>query len=245
MLIGRLRALRSAGSAPVRSGRIRWGRIRSGRIRWGRIRSDRGATLVELLVGMGLMTIIGGLSVSFFVSASRQSSRTADATLATAQGRVAMTGITAALQLADSPTDQAGYPTARFQTITAATLVFYSNTNANRSGSTSRSAPAKISLAATGGKLVEKLYLPVAAFPTDYTTNYSSTPTSTRILVNKLANTDVFTYCTAATDPATTCTAATDPATISTVGVKLVLPGLAGQTMQTLQSTVAITGAVS
>ncbi len=208
-------------------------------------RSDSGMTLIELLVGAGLMVIIGGMSAMFFVSAGRQTNRTANESFATAQARVAITAVTTALQVADTPTNQAGYAIGRFATTTPSTLVFYTNTNANRVGSDARSAPTMISFAAAGGQLVEQVYAPIAPYPSDYTTNYPATPTTSRVIVSKLGNTDVFTYCTGQTDPASSCTAATDPTTIASVGVKLVLTGLPGETAQTLQSTIAITGAVS
>jgi hypothetical protein len=107
-----------------------------------------------------------------------------------------------------------------------------------------------VSISATGGKLVQKLYWPKSAtIPADYTTNYATTPSSTSVLLATLGNTDIFTYCTSETDPATTCTTPTAGSTagetVASVAIKLVMPGLNGETSQTLQSTVAITGAVS
>jgi type II secretory pathway pseudopilin PulG len=209
--------------------------------------ADGGMTLIELMVGMGLMTIIGAMGVNFIVSATSQASRTLDASFATANGRTAMTTVVSELRLADTPTAQAGYPTGRFQTMTAGSIVFYANlATTARAGSASRNPPAMVSISATGGKLVQKVYWPKSTtVPADYTTNYATTPSSTNVLLNTLGNTDVFTYCTTATDPATTCTPTTVGESVASVGIKLVMPGLNGETTQTLQSTVAITGAVS
>jgi Tfp pilus assembly protein PilW len=208
---------------------------------------DAGVTLTELMVGMGLMTIIGIMGVNFVVSASSQTSRTLDASFATANGRTAMSTIVSELRLADTPTAQAGYPTGRFQTMAPGSIVFYANlATTARTGSATRNPPAMVSISATGGKLVQKLYWPKSAtIPSDYTTNYATTPSSTNVLLNTLGNVDVFTYCTTATDPATTCTSTTVGESVASVGIKLVMPGLTGETTQTLQSTVAITGAVS
>jgi hypothetical protein len=198
-------------------------------------------------VGMSLMTIVGAVGLSFFLGMNSASSRTTNASFTTASARVAMSSIAGALRLADTPTAQAGYPTGRFETVTASSIVFYSNlSSATRTGATSRSAPAKIAISVISGQLVEKIYWPKSpTIPATYSTNYNATPTTTTVLVDKLGNTSVFTYCTAATDPAVSCTATSSGDSVASVGITLVLPGLNGETSQTLQSTVAVTGAVS
>jgi hypothetical protein len=193
------------------------------------------------------MSIVGAMATTFFIGMNKQTSVTGDAGFATANGRTAMTTIAAELRLADTPTAQAGYPTGRFATTTAATTTFYANlSTAARTGSASRTAPAKVVISATGGQLVQYVYWPKSAtVPTDYTTNYTTTPSSTTVLVTNLTNTDVFTYCTTATDPEVSCTATTDGGSVASVGIKLVIGGRRGEATQTLQSTIAITGAVS
>jgi type II secretory pathway pseudopilin PulG len=227
--------------------------------RWRELRTqprDAGMTLTELLVGMGLMTIIGGMCVSFFAAMLTQTSRTTDASFTTANARTAMRTITTALQLADTPTSQPGYSTDRFVTITATSVTFYSNVTDNRpapaSGSAppNRTAPAEVVVQVTGGELLESTYEPVTPTsacpaPGGYQANYSCSHVSTVVLLSKLGNSDVFTYCTDATDPSVSCTPATTGASVAAVGVKLVIPGLSGETAQTMQSTVSITGALS
>jgi type II secretory pathway pseudopilin PulG len=205
-------------------------------------------SLTELLVSMTLMIIVGTIAVSFFVSSSKSASRASDASLATAQARTAMGAVTTLIRLADTPTAQAGFSTNRFENgFTAAQVTFYSNANNNRPGSGSRGAPDKVVLTATSTQLIEKLYPPKSAtVPADYTQNYNSTPATTRVLVDGLGSTSVFTYC-AVYDPVTTAcaTPATTGATVAGVTVTLTVTGLRGDTTQTLTSTVGVTGALS
>jgi hypothetical protein len=196
---------------------------------------------------MGLMTVLGALTLNYFVSSNLTATRTTDASLTTAQARTAMTAVNTLLRLADSPTAQAGYSTNRFDQITASQTTFYSNVNTNRAGSTARSAPDKIVLTASGTKLTEKLYAPKSAtVPADYTQNYAATPTTTRVLVDNLASTSVFSYCAVFTSDASTCTtpAATGDS-VAAVTVSISISGLRGETTQYFTSTIGITGALS
>lgn len=218
------------------------------------------ATLVELMVGMALMTIVGAMGVTYFISLNTNSARTASDSFVGATARVAMRAITTALQYADSPGGKPGFPDGRFETATTGTLVFYSNVAANRAptanGPHGRTAPAKIAFTVTGGNLVETTYLPKSStVPDDYTTNYASTPTSRLVLITGIGNTEVFTYCSPAGDPAlaatfcsknrTTDAMKVGAASISSVTVQLVVPGRSGDPAQTLQSSVSITGALA
>jgi Tfp pilus assembly protein FimT len=221
------------------------------RRRWRELRqapTDAGVSLVELLVSMGLMTLVGGLALTYFVSSGTTTSRTTDTSFAAAQARTAMSAVTTLLRLADSPTSQAGYSASRFENgFTAAQATFYSNVNNNRATQTTvRGAPAKVVLTATGAQLIEKLYNPLSStVPADYTTNYSATPTSTRVLANDLANTSVFSYCAVLDTAASTClTPATTGDTVAAVTVVLTISGKRGTT-QILGSTIGITGALS
>lgn len=207
-------------------------------------RSDSGITLVELAVVMGLMLVVGLMSMTFFVNGNRVTNAASDLSYTTGSARAALSSITSTIRLADTPTSSAGYSTARFTTIAPNNVVFYSNTDDNRTGSLSRSAPAKISFLASGTKLTEYVYQPLTPFPADYTTNYPSTPTTTTVLVDNLANTSVFTY--NAIDPNTGgFTTATTGTSVASVTVTLVLNGLRGEASQTLTSTAGITGALS
>jgi type II secretory pathway pseudopilin PulG len=211
-------------------------------------RTDAGFTLVDLLVSMIIMSIVGAMALGFVVSSSRSTTRTTDANFLTADARVAMTAITTLLRLADTPTSKAGYADHRFDQMTASQMTFYSNTNANRVGSVVRGAPTKVMLTASGSQLIEKLYTPKSAtVPADYTQNYASTATSTRVLLHGLGNpATVFTYCAGVDPAADTCTTpATTGESVSAVTVRLVINGLPGENAQYLTSTVGITGALS
>lgn len=209
--------------------------------------NDAGVSLTELMVSMGLMMTVGAMALAYFVSSSNSSSRTRNETLADVQLRSAMTAVTTLFRLADTPTAQAGFPTNRFDQITAAQVTFYSNVNNNRVGSAARTAPAKIVLTATSTQLIEKFYKPLAAtVPADYTTNYATTPTSTRVLMDSLSSTNVFTYCAVLNTDARTCTTpATTGDTVAAVTVSLKATGLRGESPQYLTSTIGITGALS
>lgn len=209
--------------------------------------SDAGMTLVELLVGMTILSIAADLSMGFFVGTSQQNQRSVDSSVTVANARVAVEAVSSTVQFADTPTNQAGYATARFPNMpTATSLTFYANLTGNRSGSASRTAPSKVSFTVTNGQLVEQVYAPLNANPTDYTQNYSSTPTTQRDLLDGITNTTVFTYCTDRTDPATTCTTATTTDSIAAVGVSILVPSVrTGDQSTTLQSMTAITGAVA
>lgn len=208
--------------------------------------ADAGVTLIETLVVTALMTVVGAMATAFFVGSNRATTAAMDTSTTTANGRTTMSALTQALRLADSPTQQAGYPTARFTTVSASSVVFYSNVNSDRTGSTSRSAPTKVSFTASGTKLTELLYAPLTPYPSDYTTNYPSTPTTTKVLLNNLGSTNVFSYCSATIDVTTgACTATTAGGSVASVTVNLTLTGLPGEATQSLTSTVGITGALS
>jgi type II secretory pathway pseudopilin PulG len=223
---------------------------------WRELRSqptDAGISLTELVVAMALTTIVGAMTLSFFLSSGRAANRTTDASLTTAQARLALTSVSTLLRLADTPTVQAGYSTARFEQITSSQVTFYSNDNANRSGTGSRTAPDKIVLTAMVSatthktQLVEQLFRPISpTIPADYTQNYNSTPTGTRVLVDSLSSTAVFSYCSATIDAGTgLCVPATTTTSVASVTVSLTLVGIPGENPQTLTSTIAITGALS
>jgi type II secretory pathway pseudopilin PulG len=209
--------------------------------------TDSGVSLTELLVAMGLMTTVGAMALAYFVSSSASSSRTTNETLTATQLRTAMSAVTTLFRLADTPTAQAGFPTNRFDQITAAQVTFYSNVNNNRVASAARTAPAKIVLTATSTQLIEKYFLPLAAtVPADYTQNYGATASSTRVLVDSLSNTSAFTYCAVLNPDARTCkTPATTGDTVAAVTVSLKSTGLRGESPQYLTSTIGITGALS
>lgn len=206
---------------------------------------DAGVSLLELMVSIGLMAVAGAMAIPFFVTGTKLTSTTSDASIATANVRAVLSSVVGLLQLADTPSANAGYSTDRFQTITPSSVSFYTNANGNRSGSTSRSAPLKVVLTASGVKLTQYLYRPISPNPTDYTTNYPTTPTSTVVLLSNLGGTSVFTYCSALVDTNGNCVPATTGGSVAYVTVTFVVTGFPGEKPQTLTSTVGVTGATS
>jgi hypothetical protein len=215
-------------------------------------------TLAELLVGMGLLLTVATLTTLYFVSQNTQTTRTLNASFATSGARTALTTIATELRLADTPTAEPGYPTGRFVTASPTQVVFYSNVSVNRTSSTVRTPPTKIDIHVSGTKLIEQDYRPLHAYttyPTNYDStynlatdgNYPNTPSVTTVLVPRLSNTStVFTYCASPTASAA-CPAitATDLGTVASVGVLLTVLDQTGNNPQSLQTTVAITGAFS
>lgn len=204
---------------------------------------DAGVTLVEMLVGMGLMLIVATLATNFLISSTAQTTRVTDQGLLGSSVRSAMNQIVATLRVADSPTAAAGATTNRFITITSTELTFYSNISpTDRSGTATRTAPSEVDYTLAGGKLTESVYAPSnSAAPATYPT----TPTSKSVLLTGVTNTTPFVYCSDATDPSTTCTPTTATGSVALVQVTLTISGLTGSAPQTLQSGVAISGALS
>jgi prepilin-type N-terminal cleavage/methylation domain-containing protein len=219
---------------------------------------DAGMTLMELVVGMTLLVIVSAVALNFFVGTTAQANRVTAQNVNVANARSAMNQVVSLLRLADTPTSTPGYPAARFSTPFSATdFTFYSNVNTDRSSAAAvRTPPAKIELTLSGGTLTEFLTRPTNAYtsyPADYndpgagdgySANYSGAATKT-VLLSGLVNTTPFTFCSSATDPSTSCTVTTNAASVALVQITFVYAGKPGQLPQTLQSAVAITGAVS
>ena len=172
-----------------------------------------------------------------------------------------MNQVATVLRLADTPTARPGYSTSRFLYPTNPTtgkpatqlspteIVFFANiSSSDRSGTAVRTPPTMFDIKLASGVLTEYQYAPSStSYGTsyDWTTNYPSSPTTTTVLLSNVSNTNVFTYCSAATDQSRSCTAATTPDAVALVQVTLTVTALRGNAAQTVQSAVAITGAVS
>lgn len=91
---------------------------------------DRGVSLTELMVAMGITTIIGTVAVFFFVGASRTGYKTVLTNQNTGDARVTLDSWTAMLRVAGWL--DTGAQTDRFEEITPTKIVFYANL-ANRS----------------------------------------------------------------------------------------------------------------
>ena len=203
-------------------------------------------SLIEVAVGMTLLSVVGAVAINFFVGTQAQANRVTEESLVGATARTAVAQVAKVLQVADTPTADAGASTNRFVTLGPSQVTFYANVSStNRSGSALRNAPTKVDLTVRNGTLFESLYAPQGtSAPASYPTN----PTSRTALVSGLQNTassPVFTYCSSATDPSTSCSATSDSASVSYVKVVLIVQGARGTSAQTVQTGVAITGAVS
>lgn len=142
---------------------------------------DAGYSLIELLVGMGLLMIVGGLATVFFVTSSTQAGRAADQAADNSDARSALDTIADELRLADTPTARAGDSTSRFEVITATRVMFYANVDpTSRSSSFGRTPPSLIELVLTDNRIIERVYAPTVKYataPSSATPAPSTTPT--------------------------------------------------------------------
>jgi type II secretory pathway component PulJ len=139
---------------------------------------DAGMSLTELLVAMGLSTIIGAMTLGLFVNINNSSSRVTDTVIGTWSVRNAIQAWTADLRVADGPT--AGSRLSRIEWLTDNDMLFYADLK-NRSmdsiGATS--APTMIWLRRdSANRLVEE------QFPSAATSG--TAPTVCRILATRL-----------------------------------------------------------
>jgi type II secretory pathway component PulJ len=221
----------------------------SRRVQRARQHRDAGVTLVELMVGMTLMTVVGAVALNFFVGTTAQANRVGEQSLVSGSARAAMTQIAKTLQVADSSSVNSGYATNRFVTTSPTEVKLYSNISpTDRSGTAIRTAPTEVDFSLVSGTLWESTYAPTgSATPASYPTS----PTSRNVLITGVTNQQlspvvpVFTYCSDATDPSVTCTATTNAASVAMVQVTITVQGLKGTAPQTVQTGIAITGAVS
>lgn len=86
---------------------------------------DAGATLIELVVAMGVSVIVGVISVSFFVQTTKQSKRSVEQSVDTGQARSTLDSWTNLIRVA-AWQDPAN-PGLRFEEITPTKLVFWAN----------------------------------------------------------------------------------------------------------------------
>jgi hypothetical protein len=126
---------------------------------------DRGITLAELVVAMGIATILATVAMFFFVGAERTGYTSVLTNQNTADARLTLGGWTSMLRVAgwlDTSTK-----TDRFEEITPTKIVFYANLDNANHASQVTDAPTKVALllrttnAATGdGQLVEIVFKP-------------------------------------------------------------------------------------
>jgi prepilin-type N-terminal cleavage/methylation domain-containing protein len=137
-------------------------------------RNDDGMTLMEMVVGIAIASVLAALVTNWFIGASDASTAATDSTVATAGARNVLQSWTQDLQLAGSPTTP-GAGTGRIVSVTPTAIDFYANlNNASCTSNTSCAAlsTTEVKLSLTGGNLVEKLGSATTsvAVPGNYTT---------------------------------------------------------------------------
>jgi type II secretory pathway component PulJ len=147
------------------------------RVRAARASGDAGVTLTELLVAMGLATILGAITLQLFVSVNDSTAATTDRTVETAQARNTLQAWSGYLHVSDGTTP--GSVSTRFEWLTTSDIAFYAGLN-NRSGNVeTTAAPVMYWLRIdANGQLVEE------QFPSTATIN--ALPTVCRILADKV-----------------------------------------------------------
>lgn len=128
-------------------------------------RDDRGISLMELVVAMGISTILGTMALTFFVGSQRAGYASVLTNQNTADARVTLDSWTSMLRVAGwlDP----GAKTDRFEEITPTKIVFYANLDNRGSASQQVGALTKVALMlrttnpATGeGQLIEVRFKP-------------------------------------------------------------------------------------
>jgi type II secretory pathway pseudopilin PulG len=142
-------------------------------------RSEKGLTLVELLVAMGLATIVGSMTLLLFVSANSSVNATTDRLTGSSGARVVLQSWQALMQTADTapatngslqatgacPTGSTAH---RFEWLTSTETLFYAD-QGNRSGTgTTCTPPTLVWLGIRNKQLVEAVY-PLATGATAFT----------------------------------------------------------------------------
>jgi hypothetical protein len=141
-------------------------------------RSDAGITLTELIVTMGLSTLIGAMTLGVVVAIDSSSAATTDRTISSSSARSTIQAWTAYLRVTDGST--AGVRSNRVEWLTAKDMLFYADLN-NRSMDTvaTTSAPTMVWLRLdTSGALVEEQFASTAAS--------GAKPTACRILLSNV-----------------------------------------------------------
>lgn len=133
------------------------------RLRALRSRGDVGITLTELIVSMGLFSMIGAMTLGIFLSIDKATSSTTDRTISSASARNVIQSWASYVRVADGTTP--GIKTNRIEWLTADDMLFYADLY-NRSIDTvgTTSAPTMMWLRRdTSGTLVEEQFAGNAA----------------------------------------------------------------------------------
>jgi hypothetical protein len=160
----------------------------SARMIIARLRSqgrDAGITLAELIVALGLSTLIGAMTLGLFLSINTSSANTIDRTINSSTARATIQAWTAYIRVSDGTT--AGMKANRIEWLTAKDMLFYADIN-NRSIDTvsTTGAPTMVWLRLdASGTLVEE------QFPS--TATMGTAPTVCRTLVHNVSQPPVTT----------------------------------------------------
>ena len=145
-----------------------------------RATGDDGVTLIELLVGMALSTIIGAMTLFLFVNANATTQASTDRSIDVAKARELLQAWTSYLQVADGPSS--GTTSHRFEWLTSTDVLFYADLGNRGSAADSVGSPTVVWLRLTGGRLIEEQFA------------YGATsPTTCRILADRVTATTLFT----------------------------------------------------
>jgi len=120
---------------------------------------DDGFTLLEMVVGMALASMVGALVLTWFIGASDSSTATTSSSVGTGDARNVLQSWAHDLQLAGSPTD-AGTGSGRIAAITPTSIDFYAhlaNTSCSSNASCAPLGTTEITYRLQSGNLVEQL----------------------------------------------------------------------------------------
>lgn len=160
-------------------------RLTRARLRAAADRRDAGITLTELIVAMGLFSVIGAMTLGIFLSMNASSASTVDRTVNTASARNAIQAWTGYLRASDGSTP--GVKTNRFEWLSDDDTLFYADLN-NRDvdtpGSTGAATMIWLRLDAAGSLVEEQ-------FPEN--AGYGTAPTVCRTLVTNVTSAALFT----------------------------------------------------
>jgi type II secretory pathway pseudopilin PulG len=139
------------------------------RLRQRLANSEAGVTLVELLVTLGLASIVGAMTLALFTSANASVSATTDRLVGSAGARNVLQSWQALIQTADSApaTNSSGAATGtcpigstahRFEWLTSTEIAFYADVANRSASSTNCTPPTLIWLGLRSGQLMEGVY---------------------------------------------------------------------------------------
>jgi prepilin-type N-terminal cleavage/methylation domain-containing protein len=147
---------------------------------------DRGMTLIELVVGMTLATILGAATLLFFVQANDTTSSTVERDISTAQARSLLQSWSTYFHVADDPT-ASGLAINRFEWFTATSVAFHSDILNRDAGTGTTGVPWLVWLRLDGNaQLVEETF-------TSTPTHYPAAPSRCRILTGPITAPSLFT----------------------------------------------------